>query len=66
MTPKHIKTIRAWLELSQQELADEIGVTQTTVGRWEVGARRPNGPATEKLIHMWQRVQGEFATERVA
>lgn len=66
MTPKHIKTIRAWLELSQAELAEQIGVSPNTVARWEMGIRRPGGAAMLCLVGLWQRVQGELSATQAA
>jgi transcriptional regulator with XRE-family HTH domain len=38
-----IEDLKAWrhrLGLTQQRLADILGTTQTTIGRWEAGLRR--------------------------
>ncbi|MCS6290397.1 MAG: helix-turn-helix transcriptional regulator [Nitrospira sp.] len=37
MTPTDLKTLRSALGLSQQALADRLGVTRNTVTRWEMG-----------------------------
>ncbi len=37
MTPGDLKTLRAALGLSQQALAEQLGVTRNTVTRWEMG-----------------------------
>ena len=36
-----IKTVRLILQLSQTELAEKIGVSYATVGRWERENRKP-------------------------
>lgn len=41
--PTTRKAIRVRCGLSQQQLADTLGVTQTTVQRWENGTRNPRG-----------------------
>lgn len=41
MTPAELKAIRTdSLRLTQQELADKLGVQRNTVARWEMGIRR--------------------------
>ena len=37
MTPDDLRSLRARLDLTQQQLADLLGVHQTTVARWETG-----------------------------
>jgi DNA-binding transcriptional regulator YiaG len=39
MTPHDVQTIRRRLRMTQRELALALGVTVTTVARWEQGAR---------------------------
>ena len=39
MSPAELKTLRARLGLSQQQLAERIGVARNTVNRWEMGER---------------------------
>lgn len=41
--PHARKAVRVRCGLSQQQLADTLGVTQTTVQRWENGTRTPRG-----------------------
>ena len=61
MTPKHIKTIRAWFEWSQVDLVKQMGVAPNTVARWEAGIRQPGGPAEKLLQQYWERMKGESA-----
>lgn len=37
MTAKEVRAIRRRLGLTQQELADKVGVARNTVTRWELG-----------------------------
>ncbi len=53
MTPEELKKIRAVLELTQGQLAEELGVARNTVARWEMGARKIPEPAArlvERLL----------------
>lgn len=43
-TPALARAIRQAAGVSQQRLADELGVGRVTVTRWESGERRPRGP----------------------
>jgi DNA-binding transcriptional regulator YiaG len=49
MTPTQLKRIRLERGLSQQALADALGVTRNTVVRWEMG-RHPIPPMAVKLL----------------
>lgn len=44
-----VRRLRAWLKLTQQGLADEMGVRQQTVSEWETGVYRPRGASTRLL-----------------
>jgi len=37
-----LKTYRSEASMTQQQLAELLGVTRTTVARWEAGARVPD------------------------
>ncbi|MDQ3326232.1 MAG: helix-turn-helix domain-containing protein [Actinomycetota bacterium] len=41
--PAVARAIRVEAGVSQQRLADEVGVHRMTVARWEAGERRPRG-----------------------
>lgn len=51
MTPSDLKTLRAKLGLSQQALADRLGVARNTVTRWEMGLH-PISPTAQKLLRL--------------
>ncbi len=44
-----VRGLRRHVALTQQQLADELGVRQQTVSEWETGAYRPRG-ASERLL----------------
>ncbi len=52
-----IRYIRAERLLSQQEFADAIGVSYSTVSRWERENRKPQARAIGKLI-IWCKENG--------
>jgi transcriptional regulator with XRE-family HTH domain len=39
MTQQDLVALRERLQLTQQELADKLGIDRVTVARWETGAR---------------------------
>ena len=52
--PSEIKETRKKLEVTQQGLANIVGVSLQTVKAWETGARNPDGPAS-KIIRILSR-----------
>jgi transcriptional regulator with XRE-family HTH domain len=49
----HLATLRATVGLSQQQVAEAVGVRQSTVATWERSARPPKGdilPALAKIL----------------
>lgn len=49
MTPEQIKTARAALGITQQELSNRVGVSWNTVSRWENGKSKPHSFLQKKL-----------------
>lgn len=45
MNPNEIKDLRAHFRWTQARLAEEVGVTRSTVAKWERGERVPGGSA---------------------
>jgi transcriptional regulator with XRE-family HTH domain len=50
MTKQEIKQIRKWLGWSQEQLARELGLSFSTISRWERGVSSPS-PAAERLLN---------------
>jgi DNA-binding transcriptional regulator YiaG len=46
-----VRGLRRHLRLTQEQLAQELGVRQQTVSEWETGAYAPRG-ASERLLNI--------------
>ncbi len=55
MKPQDLKRIRQQLGLTQQELADQLGVGRVTVTRWDLGLRS----ISEPIARLVERVHAE-------
>ncbi|MCL2070755.1 MAG: helix-turn-helix domain-containing protein [Oscillospiraceae bacterium] len=49
MLPQRLKQLRADKAINQIQLAEKMGVTQGTVGKWETGKRTPDAEMLRKL-----------------
>ncbi len=58
---KHAKLVREAAGVSQQRLADELGVDRVTVARWELGQRLPHGQLLIKYMTLLDGLRAEFA-----
>ena len=56
MTKDEVKQLRAKLGMTQQELADKLGVTQTSVARWEMGMHQIEEP-TARLLKLLVKIE---------
>jgi DNA-binding transcriptional regulator YiaG len=55
MTPEEIKDLRKKAGLTQEEFAEEIGVSTMSVNCWEKGKRQPSPLALQKLrLFSWE------------
>lgn len=57
MTPQELRRLRRRAKLTQAALAQRLGVTETTVARWERGARSIS-PAHANLIRLTLKTKG--------
>ena len=55
-----IKEIRQECFLSQQEFADELGVSFSTVNRWEKSKAIPNYQTMKRLIAYCKRLKVDY------
>ena len=64
LTPRQaIDALRAGLGFSEDELAQALGASRRTVGRWRTGAAYPQQIARKRLsalMELQQRIQGTF------
>ena len=59
MTPQDIKDLRSAKKLTQAEFGELVGVTMETVKSWELGRRKPGGPAVKQMMQLRELVKKE-------
>lgn len=57
--PKIIKKLRTTLGLTQEQFAAKLGVTFSTVNRWENGKGKPSPLAMKQIEKLRKKVQGK-------
>jgi DNA-binding transcriptional regulator YiaG len=50
--PKLIRELRNKLDLTQEQFAQRVGVTFSTVNSWESGSRKPHPFLLKRLLEM--------------
>jgi transcriptional regulator with XRE-family HTH domain len=50
--PVVARAIRDAAGVSQQQVADELGINRVSVARWELGARIPRGPLRLRYVEL--------------
>lgn len=55
--PEFIKKIRLSLGLTQAELAQRLGVSFTSVNRWENGQTKPSKLARKQIKFLYQELE---------
>ena len=56
--PKLVKELRERLGLTQEQFAQKVGVTFSTVNHWENGKRNPQPFLVRRLLEMKEEVMG--------
>lgn len=56
---KTAKALRAALGLTQERFAAKLGVTVSTVNRWENAKGKPSPLAQQRVEELWQEVGGK-------
>jgi transcriptional regulator with XRE-family HTH domain len=64
LTPDELRARRNALGLSQQKLAEALGVTQHTISRWEEGKMKITAPRSVWLDLEMKRVERESRSKR--
>jgi len=58
-----VRGLRRHLELTQEQLAEALGVRQQTVSEWETGAYRPRGASGRLLTIVAERAGFRYRPE---
>jgi transcriptional regulator with XRE-family HTH domain len=59
-----IRALREHLGMTQQELADELGMRQQTISEWETGVYRPRGGTATLLSIIAERANFAYRASR--
>lgn len=57
-TKETVKSLRTVLNLTQEQFAAKLGVTVSTVNRWENGKGKPSPLARLRIQEFWRAVGG--------
>ncbi|MEU9418393.1 helix-turn-helix transcriptional regulator [Streptomyces sp. NPDC048272] len=61
LPPPHVRAkLRLAADLTQQEVADAVGVQRLAVVRWELGKSHPRRPQRTAYIHLLKRLAERF------
>lgn len=60
---KMVVSLRNKLVLSQQEMAEKMGVSFASVNRWETGRHEPTIKAKRKIIEMCKKYKVDLYTK---
>ena len=58
-----IRALRRHLEMSQQQMSEELGIRQQTVSDWELGYHRPRGGMAHLLTIVAERADFRYRTD---
>ena len=58
----NIRALRRHLDMSQQQLSEELGIRQQTVSDWELGYHRPRGGMAHLLTIVAERAEFQYRT----
>lgn len=57
-----VRALRQHLGLTQQQMADELGIRQQTVSEWETGMYQPRGTSSTLLTMVAERASFRYET----
>ncbi len=58
----NIRALRHHLDMSQQQMSEELGIRQQTVSDWELGYHRPRGGMARLLTLVAERADFTYRT----
>lgn len=58
-----VKALRCYLDMTQSELAGEMGTRQQTISEWEVGMYEPRGASVKLLTMIAERTRFRYQAE---
>jgi DNA-binding transcriptional regulator YiaG len=58
----NIRELRRHLDMSQQQMSEELGIRQQTVSDWELGYHRPRGGMAHLLTIIAERAEFRYRT----
>ena len=61
---QNIRRLRAWKNISALELAEAIGVSQSTVSDWETGKKHPRAGAVEKMAQYFGVLKSDILLDK--
>jgi DNA-binding transcriptional regulator YiaG len=60
-----VRALRRHLDLTQDELAQELGTRQQTISEWETGVYQPRGLSERLLSLVAERAGFDYGAEQV-
>ena len=57
-----IRDLRRYLEMTQQEMSNELGVRQQTISDWECGYHQPRGGMSRLLTIVAERAGFQYSS----
>ncbi len=59
-----VRALRRHLEMSQQQMSEELGIRQQTVSDWELGYHRPRGGMAYLLTIVAERARFKYRARK--
>ncbi len=59
-----VRALRRHLDMSQQQMSDELGTRQQTISDWELGYHRPRGGMARLLTIVAERASFKYHTRK--
>jgi DNA-binding transcriptional regulator YiaG len=59
-----VRALRRHLDMSQQQMSEELGTRQQTISDWELGYHRPRGGMARLLTIVAERASFKYRTRK--